>query len=497
MFDLIRRQEAAPYNPATSEAAGQSQTAEPTILRPEGSAMRLIFVDFFKNWRRILLSMVATLGIALAFALLIKPTFIANATLLVLLSSEYSPRAAGDDAKSAAIVLERDAVLKNEVEILTSLTLEKETLRNVGLERVYPDFVKPPSLTARIANYISENARALSSLFGSHNAPPRAIEPLDVAAQKFAKDLTATADKAGNIIVVSFQNHDPAVAAEVVNEQINAYLMKRQELLRDSQTKVLSGQAEALRAQLDQAGRDYADFKARNNISDYSTQRQFLLRQQSDTSQDLQQADREIAQATQRVAVLLQGFDKLPKDVVQYRDAPTLLPRGRPVVLDTLEVDRSRAQQDLQAAKARHDTDVEQLMKLDGEIKALDGKEFELERLDGKRKLIDENFRSVVKALDDRALQEDVIAKKTANVRVIQEAETPVAPTNLRLMIFGAGLLLTLFAGVLASVLSNMFRRGYITPEMLEHDLGLPVLVSVPLLPRLSEPITAPNSAEI
>jgi uncharacterized protein involved in exopolysaccharide biosynthesis len=493
MFDLIRRDEVASGNQAAPVAERQRVSVDPSFLRPEGSATRSIFESFFKNWARILLCMAATLSITLAFALLIKPTFVANATLLVLLSSEYSPRAAGDDAKSANIVLERDAVLKNEVEILTSPALERETLRKVGLNRVYPDFTTSPGLLARIVKYINEKARDLAFLLGSPGVPSRSVEPLDIAIKKFANDLTATADKAGNIVVVSFQNQDPVVAAEVVNTQIIAYLTKRQELLRDTQTKVLSGQVDALRTELDQASRDYADFKAKNNISDYSTQRQFLLRQQSDTSQDLQQADRDLAQGAQRVAVLQQDFDKLPKDVVQYRNVPTVLPRGRTVVLDTLEVDRSRAQQDLQAAKARRDTDVAQLIQLNDELKTLDKKEFDLERLDGKRKLIDENFRSVVKALGDRALQEDVIAKKTANVRIIQEASTPVAPTNLRLVIFGAGIMLTLFAGVLATVLSNVFRRGFISQDALEDYLGLPALVCIPLLPTPPKPIETKN----
>jgi uncharacterized protein involved in exopolysaccharide biosynthesis len=485
MLDPDRQGEGRPYGePALRSGSGAVAQMD---RRPEGFAMRMFLAGIFKNWRCILLSMIAMLGLALIFVLTVKPSFVANSTLLVLLSSEYSPRAAGDDAKSTSIVLERDAVLKSEVEILTSSALEKETLRNIGLERAYPDYLKPPGLRARITSYLVDLFRA----------PSRVIEPLDLAAQEFAKDLTATADKAGNIIVVSYHNHDPVVAAEAVNAQISAYLTKRQDLLRDSQTAVVAGQAEVLRAQLDQAARDYADFKAKNNISDYNTERQFLLRQQSDTAQDLQQADRDIAQATQRVAVLQRDFDKLAKDVVQYRGSPTVLPRGRPVVLDTLEVDGSRAEQDLQAAKARHDTDVAQLARLDDQIRTLDQKEFELERLDRKRKLIDENFRSVVKALGDRALQENVMANKTANVRVIQEAETPIAPTNLRLMIFAAGVLLSLFAGVLAAVLSNVFRRGYISPEALERSLALPVLVSVPVLPRPPKPIAAPNSAKI
>ncbi|SFK51626.1 GumC family protein [Methylocapsa palsarum] len=496
MSDLIRRQDVASYTQAAARAGRQQDMVDSSFLRPEASLLRWILDGFVKSWRRILLAMAATLGLTLAIILLIKPTFVANATLLVLLSSEYSPRAAGDDAKSAAIVLERDAVLKNEVEILTSPTLEKETLRKVGLERVYPDFLKPPGLLARFSRFLSAIPGDVGAFFGSSAAPPRVIEPLDIAAQKFAKDLTAAPDKAGNIIVVSFRNSDPVVAAEVVNEQISAYLAKRQELLRDTQTKALSGQAEALRAELDQAGRDYAEFKAKNNISDYGTQRQFLLREKSNTSQDLQQADRSLAQATQRLAVLQQEFDKLPKDVVQYRNVQRVLPRARTVVLDTLEVDRSRVQQELEAAKARHGADVSQLAKLDDELKSLEEKEFELERLDRKRKLVDENFRSVVKALDDRALQEDVIAKKTANVRVIQEAETPVAPTNVRLVVFAAGILLTCFAGFLATILSNVFRRGYLSQEAVEHDLGLPVLVSLPLLSSPPQPITPPDAAK-
>jgi uncharacterized protein involved in exopolysaccharide biosynthesis len=484
MLDSAKRQ---PFiEPALESASG---TVGQWAPRPGGSAARAIFNGVFKDWRRILTSMAAVLALSVILAMIIKPSYVADSTLLVLLSSEYSPRAAGDDSKSASIVLERDAVLKNEVEILTSTTLEKETLRSIGLGRVYPEDLKPPGLGARFAKFLGEHIAALASMFGARPHPARVIDPLDLAVQKFGKDLTATPDKAGNIIVVTFRNRDPDVAAEVLNAQIDGYLAKRQELLRDSQTGVLTRQVDVLRAEVDQAGHDYADFKATNNISDYPTQRQFLLRQQSDTAQDLQQADRDIAQATQRIAVLQQDFNSLPKDTVQYRNAPSVLPRGRPVVMDTLEVDRSRAQQDLAAGKGRRETDIAQLAKLAEQLATLDQKEFELQRLDGKRKLIDENFRSVAKALDDRALQENVMAKKTANVRVIQAAEPPVAPVNLRMMIAIAGVLLSIFTGIAAAVLSNAFRRGYISPGPLERSLGAPVLVSVPVLPRPPESI--------
>jgi capsular polysaccharide biosynthesis protein len=100
-----------------------------------------------------------------------------------------------------------------------------------------------------------------------------------------------------------------------------------------------------------------------------------------------------------------------------------------------------------------------------------------------------------MKALDERMFQEDVMAKKTSNVRVIQPAEVPVAPNNLRMMIIGAGAALSLFAGVAAAFLSEVLRRGYLTPETLEHRVRVPVLVSVPKLPSPPRPITAIASA--
>lgn len=454
------------------------------------SMLRVILSCLVKDRRRILVSMLSVLGLALAVALVVNPAYVADSKLLVLLSADYSPRVAGDDLKSAAsVVVDRDAVLKDEVEILTSAGLAKETLRKVGLDRVYPDLLKPPGLRARIGQFIGDGVRALFSLAGVEKPPPREIDPLDRATGQFFKDMTATADKAGNIIVVTFRHRDPAVAADVVNTQINDYFAKRADLLRDEQSSLVAQQADVLRKELDRVSRAYSEFKDENNISDYSNQRLLLLRQQSELARDLQAAERMIAQSTQRLSVLRKELDAPASDTGPYRNQI----RTRPVVLDTLQVDRNRSQQDLDASKARRDTDSAQLAQVDAQIKTLGQKEFELERLDGQRKLVSDNFSRVMKALDERMFQEDVMAKKTANVRVIQPAEVPVAANNLRLIIVAAGVLLSLFAGALTAFLSEFLRRGYLRPETLEHHARVPVLVSVPILPNPPQPIAAPR----
>lgn len=448
-----------------------------------GWSPRRILTAVFKDRRRILMSMAATLIVAGALAAVIVPKYVADATLLVLLSSDYSYRPSAGRESASAVMLERDTFLKSEVEILTSPSLEKTVLRKLGLARVYPDYVEPGWRTRLIA-FASERLRAAAAALGLKLAPPRAVDPIDLAAIDFAKDLTAKPDKAGNIIVVAFRHRDPGVAADVVNTLIDAYLAKRAELFSDVQSPVVADRADALLKQLNLAARAYADFKARNNISDYNTQREILLRQQGDISRDMQRAVSDVAQLTQRSAVLQRELDQLPQDVVVYHSTPSMVRRGRANVLDALEVDRTRVAQDLEAGKARRDADAAQLKQIQDAISRLEANAFELERLDRERNLLEENYHSVIKVFDERKFQEEVNARKAATVRVIQPAEIPVEPGNLRMIILAAALMLCLFVGALVAVLSEIFRRGYILPETLERDLGLPVLANIPRLAR-------------
>lgn len=81
----------------------------------------------------------------------------------------------------------------------------------------------------------------------------------------------------------------------------------------------------------------------------------------------------------------------------------------------------------------------------------------------------------------------DVSARWAASVRLIDSATPPVEAGNLRLVIFAAGILLAPFAGVLAAVLADVLRHGFISAEKLERALGLPVLAVVPALERVPD----------
>ncbi len=444
--------------------------------------LRVILVGLVKDWRRIAASIAVVVAAAIVIAIATTPKYSASATLLVLLSQDYSSHTAGNNEARASIVLDRDAVLKNEVEILTSPQLAKAVLRKVGLQSIYPSYLEPPGWPSRIATTVFDRARGLLSFLGSRPTPPRAVDPVDLAVAEFEKDLAVTPDKAGNIIAVTFRHPDPRVAAEVVNTLVDSYLVKRAGLFSDSQSRLLVEQADKLRRQLDEAARLYAEFKASNKISDYHAQREIRLRQEGEVVRDLQQADSAVAQAEQRALVAQAQLDRAPQDEVQYRGAVTTVRRGQKAVLDTLELDRVRALADLQSSKARRDVAFAQLEQVRASIEKLDQTELGLERLKLQRDLIEENYRAVTKALDERRLQEDLDARKTANVRIVQPADVPIAPARIRLTIVAAGVLLGLLAGVATAVASEVFRVGYIVPETLARSLGVPVLACVPVL---------------
>jgi uncharacterized protein involved in exopolysaccharide biosynthesis len=198
----------------------------------------------------------------------------------------------------------------------------------------------------------------------------------------------------------------------------------------------------------------------------------------------MQLAENDIAQATQRAGVLQHELDQTPQDVVTYGNAQQLVRHGRPNVVDALEIDGARVREDLEASKARRDTDRAQLTQIQESIKGLETKAVELEALERQRDLAAQNYTTVMKALDARTFEENVSARKSASVRVIEPAEAPVNSTNVRLVILSAGALLSLFAGVVTAVLSEALRRGFISPDKIEHSLGLPVLASIPVLTR-------------
>lgn len=407
----------------------------------------------------------------------IGPEYDSDSTLLVFLSSDYSPHDAGEDVNKSSIVLERDAILKDEVEILLSRSLAKATIQKLGISTIYPNLEERDNIINSIVNYSLLPINYIKSVITGTEMTH--ISPIEKATTKFLKNITAIPDKSGNIIKVVFSHHNPKISTKVLNTHIDAYLLQRVMIFRDAQSFVLTHHVGELEKKLQNINKIYSQFKINNNISDYNTQKQIYLHQRGEIQQDIQQADRSIAQSNQKSDFIQRELDQKPNDIVRYHDKTTQIRRGRVQVLDALEVDKSRSDQELVGNRARKESDIIQLNEINNKIKMLDKQEINLDDIERSRKLTEESYHSAMKALTDREMHENLMENKTANVRVIQYADIPIKPNNQRLIIFIVGFIASILLSIVVGIYIYITRKGFISDAAIVRSLNLPVLITM------------------
>ena len=509
------------------------QSAAQSLTLP---SVREMLTIVFKDRRRILWSAGITFALACAIAAALTPKYEATSSLLVTLGSEYAFRPEAGASSAVNSTLDRDQILKSEIEILGSSTLHAAAIRRVGLERIYPEYLEEPGLLARMHTAVMDFFKAVEEAAGMEQKKDRLIDPEDLAVEELDRHLGIVALKDGNVIEASFKHKDAQVAADVVNALVMLYLERRGKIYEDIQSPMVNDRAGEARENLEAASRRLAAFKSANGISNYDTQREILLRQRGDLADDERRGATAIAQLSRRLDSIKAQLASLAVNLVQYSDVdadarvstlrtsiqdlrgkeiellnryeadsrpvteirvriggleselkriaadktPSSYRLGRNPTYDALDLDRLRTETDLRAELAHRDEDVKQLGRLDDALARLRDGELELQSLELQRSVSEEAYRSTVKLLADRRIMEDIAARKIANVRVIEAAQPPIRPKSLALLIVVAGVMMSCLVAAAVAALSEHSRRGYLSPEKLERSLGIPVLVSVP-----------------
>lgn len=492
-------------------------------------SLRELLLSAFQDGRRIVILMALTLLLAGGAAVAIKPTYMASSTLLVLLSPEYAYRPEAGAETFVNMALERDAILSSETSILTSTKLQYEVVNKIGPERLYPDTVQPEGWLMRIFH----------RLLGQRSTR----NPLDLSVDQFSQNLMAFPDKSGNTIQVGFRHRDPVLAAEVVNDLVAAYLAARESVYLDVQSDLVQRQVDKLHDSLGLASAELDKYQRESGISDFPTQLDVLLRQQGDLNRQLQAAETTIADASQRAQTIKAQLAKTPMEIVQFsddesdrrvqatRDAlaalkqketdlrqsytdssdkvvavrsqiaamqaemtklqssnkPSAVRKGLNETYATLDLDRLRAESTLAAATQQRIAIEQQLASVNKSVANLYEKKAGLEERQRQKALLEQNYATAMKTLDDRRMQENVEAKKATNVRVIQPAGAPLKSNAIRIVILAGGAVISLLVGFLTAFLSDVFRRGFISPDRLERTLGVRVLGSVSSSHRFKE----------
>lgn len=453
-----------------------------------------LLIVCFRYKLRILVTFLVCLSVTTGLAFSRKKQYEANASFIVLLGTEYTYRPSAGEQSSVNSALEREQILRTEVEILQNPDLHRSVVRKIGLKRIYPELLRPVGTQHELWSVFNKSTAVLGlnisteSVTDESPTEPIADDLLDLALTEFDAHFVAATVKTGSTVNLSFTHENPQIAAEALNTLSAFYMELRRKLFSNYQSDLVALQVRQLHQQLDDASLRLATFKATNNIVNFANRRDILLREQGEVEQEEQRAAGLISVNTAKIAAFKELRDKVPAEnytsrtaEVETRSAPL---RSKAVtqnpVWAAISTDLVRAQGELEGATARLTRAKLQLVEVVGQLQDLGKVEQQLDEFERTRHVAEDNFRSASKVLGERRLVEGIDAQKQTTIRSLQAPLTPNRAKNTRRVILIAGLALSGLLTSIVALLSNYFYPFYLSARMLEQDTGVAVLASIP-----------------
>lgn len=359
---------------------------------------------------------------------------------------------------------------------------------------------------------------------------------LDQAVVRFTASLDVLPVKDSSVIHLTFSDENPGIAADALNRLILVYLEQRRSVFELSRSQVFIQQRDNFAQRLNRAEQDLEAFKLKYDISAFADQKSLLLRQQAEVQNDKmdtatrlrevegrlntirnqlvtvpreiplfaesgQQDARDTARATlvtleARRNELLTKFSETSKfitdlddQIVKLRAIVTATPpkqslsrrTGRNPLYDELNADLVRRESEAAALGARQKSLDAQLTRLTQRLAEFDRLERDFNALMLQRTLLEKNLQTYAQKAEEALIQEELDRQKTANVRVIEQAQTPRQGRSLRMIVLALALVGGLVIALALAFLKDFFREVLISPEDAERALRLPVLVAAPL----------------
>ena len=491
--------------------------------------LRELFVSVQQD-RSLLISIVAgVLAINVAVAAVVHPTYTANSNLLVLMSGNYAARPTAGNPQTASGALDRDAFLKAETEILLS-----RDVAAAALAKLPPDDAAP---RGAIMQWLSTQLAKLRALL-----PATAVAPEDAQAQRvraFMRNLSATADKTGNLITVSYRSASPAEASASANAVVAAYLNYRTTLYADRQAKTLAPFVATLHQKALAASAAVMGFRQAHAIVDFPAQNAMLLQQMSDLQRNQQASRIKSAELERQLALLGTQLAATPQTLVLYTDndmarkaefiqtnmenlrvkesglrikysddspqikdieaqlaaaqaqlrqlrasagaGPSAVREGRNPLYDSLLLSRATAEQQLQAAQAQLTQSTTDITATIAGLSDLQQNQTELQDLENQATVLTQSYSASARELQSRQMVEDITSTAESNVRVIQPAVPPTDAPHIRAVVLFCGLVLSLLAALFVGVVRGLFRQSILCRETLERITGLAIIETMPV----------------
>lgn len=465
----------------------------------------------FKHIKIFKITFISTLATVIVLTYVIPPTYESQATVLVKFGREYVYVPAVTDEKDPVNYLNREGIINNEIEILSSSDLLEKAIVTIGIPTLYPTLAKNP---------------------------PKNKPIVKVAEKLFREELSIQGGKDMDIIKVAFRHEDPIVAAKTVNLLIDLFREKHLQMFGDqAATAFLEAKVNEYESDLGIAEDDLKTFRARHSLFAIDEQRSILLKQQGELKSDLQDAENQLAGLRGRLSILVEESSHTHRDaklrtetgntandiidkakeqlltlqlkeheyartlsednrllvsvrhqidlVQQFIDDEKRSPKsivvvGANEIFQELQKNLILTRAEIESQSERVTILMKQLGGVNEHLKSMLVSEREFHDLERHVSVLQENYRAYRNKLEALRLSDQMDVSKVSNISVIQPAMAPVKPIRpIKILNLALGILMGLLAGVGMALLREFNSQVLTTPGSCEKRLGLPVLATI------------------
>lgn len=441
---------------------------------------------------------VVIVAAGVAFALTLKTSYTAYSSLSIRIGQEYvyQPRT-GDAGRGAIPTI--DDVVQTEMNILLSRPVAERALQEIGLDKVYPKLAAAPDKQAG----------------------------MEKALETIGKSFEAEAAPETSILKVSFKHDDRMMAARMLNALLDAYLVRRSELLRPN-TPAIEAQKAITEAKLSDADAAYGNFLTFNNIGDFEAERDSLKQAQNTleqqrlaTAASLKDRQSRLASLTGRLAAVqpeqvvsrdinlqsqaalndlqaqrikllntYQPGSQAVKDIDQKIADTQAAIAARPITGDTARrLGPNPVYQTLQTDQINLTAEVSgltsQLASLDGQIKTNTERQLRMAQLEPQfqilardRGILQDSAKEFAQRQQESLAAQGIADKGSDNIRIVARASPPLEGSSLKKPVAVLVLLLAGFTALCIGLLRVFLKPGAMTPATAGRSLDLPVLGS-------------------
>ncbi len=476
------------------------------IQENQENGLREHLTVLFKHKRKILAVFVTVLATAAAAAFLMTPIYKADSSLLVKIGREYLNRPEVGE-NTPAMALSQEEINNSEIQILTNRDLAEKVISSVKMETIYPKL---------------------------RETTPKNMNPMDAAVEIFRKNLKVEGVRKSGVIHISFRHKDPHVAAAALNRLVELYKEKHLQVFSDPKSSFLEMQLSEYGQKLKDSENSLQAFKQKTGVYSLEEQRSLLLHQRGELETSLMITQNSISELQKKLASLKANMDSLTRNKTLFTnterekiivDAKSKLlalqleelellkkyaPTNRLVVnvrkeLQTVrdflkeqesdiagkvmtgnqvyqntEIERIKAETELNAQKAKYVVLSRQVAILDGKIRSLDFSEKDIQKLKRDQAINEKNYQTYTEKSEEARITDDMNRLKMANISVIQNASVPAEPVRpKKLLMILLGFIGGTVGGLGLAFWAESASQSFSTPEKVEKRLCLPVLAVI------------------